>query len=78
MLIPDLANKLDIPSSITSAPSNGFVTAITVSGKGNMFFVEGFDPVGNGFVPVKQGDSFSFGQYYSTGVGVFYPARSFD
>jgi len=76
--IPDYKNKVNIPNTMSSAPSDGYVTATSVAGKGDMFFVEGTDPVGKGFVPVKQGDTFTYGQYYGTGVGVFYPIRYFS
>lgn len=76
--IPDLLNPTDIPSSMTKAPSDGYVTATTVAGKGDMFFVNGFNPVGKGLVPVKKDDPFSYGTYYGTGVGKFYPVRYFS
>lgn len=76
--IPDYKNKVNIPSSMSSAPSDGYVTASSVAGKGDMFFVEGFNPVGKGLVPVKRGDAFTYGQYYGTGVGIFYPIRYFE
>ena len=76
--IPDFKNKINILSSMAVAPSDGYVTATTVAGKGDMFFVEGIDPVGKGFVAVKAGDVFTYGTYYGTGVAVFYPIRYFD
>lgn len=76
--IPDLLNPTDIPSSMAKAPSDGYVTATSVASKGDMFFVNGADPVGKGFVPVKKNDPFSYGTYYERGVGKFYPVRYFE